>query len=200
MKKMSVTLMMIGAALLANHANAQISLSINLGRPPVIVAAPQPMMVAGPDMVDASGYYYYPDINCYYDIANSGYIYYYGNQWLFANSIPPMYRGYDFGRNRMMLNRDQFYARHIPMGGYYGNRGGERMYAGNYNRGMMNGYNRGMVNGGGREFAGGPVVNRMPQGGGRGPQNFGGGRGNNFNRGGMNPGRGGNGGERSGRF
>jgi len=40
-------------------------------------------------------YYYIPDIETYYDLSNQDFVYLDNGQWLFSNTLPPMYSGYD---------------------------------------------------------------------------------------------------------
>jgi len=40
-------------------------------------------------------YYYLPDIEAYYDLSNQDFVYLDDGQWMFSNSLPPMYSSYD---------------------------------------------------------------------------------------------------------
>jgi len=40
-------------------------------------------------------YYYFPDIETYYDLANQDFVYLDNGQWMFSNSLPSMYSGYN---------------------------------------------------------------------------------------------------------
>ena len=40
-------------------------------------------------------YYYLPDIETYYDLSNQEFVYLDDGQWLFSNTLPPIYSGYD---------------------------------------------------------------------------------------------------------
>lgn len=40
-------------------------------------------------------YYYIPDIETYYDVANHDFVYLDHGQWIYSNDLPPVYRGYD---------------------------------------------------------------------------------------------------------
>jgi hypothetical protein len=40
-------------------------------------------------------YYYLPDIQAYYDLSNQDFAYLDNGQWLFSNSLPPMYSNYN---------------------------------------------------------------------------------------------------------
>ncbi|WP_447641246.1 MULTISPECIES: hypothetical protein [Chitinophagaceae] len=83
-------------------ADAQVSVQINIGG--VFSAAINSAPVMAPIAAVPSDYYYYDDINCYYDVANSQYIYPDNGMWYYSATIPVLFRNYDF-RN----------ARHIAM-------------------------------------------------------------------------------------
>ncbi len=40
-------------------------------------------------------YYYFPDIECYYDVRNRDFIYLEDGQWMFGRSLPPVYAWFD---------------------------------------------------------------------------------------------------------
>lgn len=40
-------------------------------------------------------YYYFPDIECYYDVRHREFIYLEDGQWMFGNSLPPVYAWFD---------------------------------------------------------------------------------------------------------
>lgn len=40
-------------------------------------------------------YYYFPDIECYYDVMNREFIYMEDGEWMFGRSLPPIYRWFD---------------------------------------------------------------------------------------------------------
>lgn len=40
-------------------------------------------------------YYYFPDIECYYDVMNREFIYMEDGEWMFGRSLPPVYRWFD---------------------------------------------------------------------------------------------------------
>ena len=45
--------------------------------------------------VPAPSYYYYPEIETYFDINSSIYIYFSNNNWIRSRSLPTYYRDYD---------------------------------------------------------------------------------------------------------
>ncbi|WP_029904261.1 hypothetical protein [Prevotella sp. 10(H)] len=97
MKKLLLAFaLFIGAASLYNTAEAQnVNISINIGRQPAW----------GPVGYDYVGYYYFPDIDCYYDV-NVGMFYYQNRgRWISARYLPYSYRNYDlYGMYKVVLN------------------------------------------------------------------------------------------------
>ncbi len=58
----------------------------------------QPVQYSNPPWApDYSGvrYYYLPDIETYYDLANQDFVYLDDGQWLFSSTLPSVYSGYD---------------------------------------------------------------------------------------------------------
>ena len=95
-------MVLAGVMVLSLHAfaQAQVSLNINIGRQPAW----------GPTGYNHVDYYYLPDIESYYDVATGQYIYQDGGQWIFANSLPPRYRGYDlYSGYKVVVNRPKPY-------------------------------------------------------------------------------------------
>ena len=79
-------LLILGILLLfAGSVQAQISVQINLGTPPQW----------GPAGYSDVRYYYLPDVEAYYDVPSSMFIYYNGVKWIHRNSLPVRYRNYD---------------------------------------------------------------------------------------------------------
>lgn len=82
----NLKLLAIGAVLfLSNAMSAQTSININIGSPPQW----------GPMGYDNVRYYYLPDVEAYYDINSSMFIYYQGGGWIHMAYLPQQYRGYD---------------------------------------------------------------------------------------------------------
>ena len=67
------------------YANAQVRLSVNIGVQPVW----------GPVGYDHADYYYFPDIDAYYDIAHARYVYFEGGRWIMRPSLPPRFGNFD---------------------------------------------------------------------------------------------------------
>jgi len=66
-------------------ANAQVSVNINIGSPPPW----------GPVGYTEVRYYYLPDVEAYYDIHTSMFIYYGGGVWIHRAYLPVQYENYD---------------------------------------------------------------------------------------------------------
>ncbi|MDP4238094.1 MAG: hypothetical protein Q8904_01315 [Bacteroidota bacterium] len=81
--------------ILACSLEAQLSVRLNIGTPPAW----------GPSGYDDVRYYYLPDIECYYDVQNSMFIYYSGNRWIHNRFLPGRYRNYDlYGGYKVPMN------------------------------------------------------------------------------------------------
>lgn len=97
MKKFIVAFaLLIGATSLYNTVEAQsVNISVNIGRQPAWGSV-------GYDYVN---YYYFPDIDCYYDV-NIGMFYYNDRgRWMSARYLPYGYRNYDlYGLYKVVLN------------------------------------------------------------------------------------------------
>ena len=66
-------------------AQAQVSINVNIETPPSW----------GPQGYDDSRYYYLPDIDVYYDVNQSVFIYDNGGKWIREKRLPSRYRNYD---------------------------------------------------------------------------------------------------------
>lgn len=80
--------------MLIQVANAQVSVSVNIGTP-----------AWGPT-VTTERYYYMPDIETYYDIHSREYIYVNNGYWVRQRTLPVAYRDYDFYRGRTVIIND----------------------------------------------------------------------------------------------
>lgn len=69
----------------AGSVQAQISVQVNLGTPPPW----------GPTGYSDVRYYYLPDVEAYYDISSSRFIYFNGISWVHRSYLPARYRNYD---------------------------------------------------------------------------------------------------------
>jgi len=84
-------------------ANAQISLSLNIGNQPAW----------GPVGYDHAEYYYIPDADAYYDVNARMFIYREGRDWRHAASLPGRYRNIDLYRvHKVVINERDPWLRH----------------------------------------------------------------------------------------
>ena len=82
----TIKIFIVGLILLfAVSAEAQISLQVNIGTPPQW----------GPTGYTDVRYYYLPDVEAYYDVPSSMFIYFNGVTWVQRRSLPGRYRNYD---------------------------------------------------------------------------------------------------------
>ena len=94
-------LMLFGLVLLiAGTTKAQISVHFDLGAPPMWA----------PVEHNEARYYYLPDVQAYYDVQSSMFIYYEGNNWIHRSYLPNKYRNYNL-----------YGGYKVPMHGYHGN-------------------------------------------------------------------------------
>jgi len=97
MKKIILALaLLMGTASFYGTTEAQnINISINIGRQPAW----------GPVGYDYAAFYYFPDMDCYYDV-NIGMFYYMDRgRWISARYLPYAYRNYDLYRiHKVVLN------------------------------------------------------------------------------------------------
>lgn len=74
---------------------AQVSVNVNIGSPPAW----------GPAGYSAAEYYYLPDVQAYYDVRQSQFIYLGGGQWVRSRNLPAQYRSYDlYNGYKVVLN------------------------------------------------------------------------------------------------
>jgi hypothetical protein len=90
MKKFIIAFaLLIGIASFDYPVQAQnINISINIGRQPAW----------GPVGYDYVGYYYFPDIDCYYDVNMALFYYFDRGRWVSSRYLPYAYRHYDLYR------------------------------------------------------------------------------------------------------
>ncbi|MFA6949640.1 MAG: hypothetical protein WCQ70_03045 [Lentimicrobiaceae bacterium] len=82
----AIKLFLIGMAMtFAGTLFAQVNISIGIGSPPMW----------GPVGYSNVQYYYLPDVQAYYDIPSSRFIYYEGGVWVHRTYLPRRYRNYD---------------------------------------------------------------------------------------------------------
>jgi hypothetical protein len=82
----ALKLIIIGIALfLGGTIQAQVRVTLNFGSPPAW----------GPAGYSDVRYYYLPDVEAYYDVQSSMYIYLSGGRWIHRTYLPSRYRNYD---------------------------------------------------------------------------------------------------------
>ncbi|MDI1255803.1 MAG: hypothetical protein PSV16_06860 [Flavobacterium sp.] len=95
MKTLKIIVLAIGI-FLGSNAQAQLSVNVNIGtRPDWAPAAPVEV-----------NYYYLPDVDSYYDVRESQYIYYGGGRWIHSRTLPVRYRNYDPYHGRTIVLTD----------------------------------------------------------------------------------------------
>lgn len=72
----------------ASSASAQLSINVNIGKAPAW----------GPSGYNDVRYYYLPDVEAYYDVHTSMFIYISGNKWIRRSHLPSRYHNYDLYR------------------------------------------------------------------------------------------------------
>lgn len=82
----ALKLIVVGIMLFLSYAvQAQVSVNVNIGSPPPW----------GPVGYTEVRYYYLPDVEAYYDVQTSMFIYYGGGVWVHRAYLPARYRSYD---------------------------------------------------------------------------------------------------------
>lgn len=90
-----ITLVGIMMLFTSNLMNAQVSINVNLGMQPNW----------GPVGYSSVNYYYLPDIQSYYDVRASQFIYLNGGHWVRSGHLPNHYRNYDLHQGyKVVLN------------------------------------------------------------------------------------------------
>jgi len=117
----------------AGSASAQVSVRFNVGL--------QPQWA--PVGYEDSRYYYLPDVESYYDVENSMFIYYEGNSWVHRSYLPNRYRNYDL-----------YNGYKVGMGNYRGNTPyyNHREYRNRYSNGRNRSVQRTIGQRPGREY------------------------------------------------
>lgn len=73
------------AMILSSSLHAQVSVSVNIGGRPDWA----------PVAYNEANYYYLPDVEAYYDVRSSNFIYANNGTWIHARTLPTRYRSYD---------------------------------------------------------------------------------------------------------
>ena len=70
---------------MSSNSQAQVAVNVNIGTPPAW----------GPVGYSNVEFYYLPDIECYFDIHLSQFIYFNNGRWVRTKYLPKPYRNYD---------------------------------------------------------------------------------------------------------
>ncbi len=98
------TIFFLSAALFNQNLNAQVHVNINVN------AGVQPAWV--PMGYERAGYYYFPDLDVYYNVPRRLFVYASGPRWIFSASLPYQYRSYDLYRGYKVVINDPYPYRH----------------------------------------------------------------------------------------
>jgi len=140
LKLMTLGIMMFFAS---NSINAQISVNVNLGLQPSW----------GPVGYSSVNYYYLPDVQAYYDIRATQFIFLSNGVWIRSSNLPRQYRNYDLDRGYKVVLNDYHgsrpYAnyRYDRVKYYKGYKGRPQQSIGHGNRGNYNNHDNGNHNG-----------------------------------------------------
>jgi len=88
--------LLIVVLFLTSLSQAQVSINVNIGSPPQW----------GPAGYNDVSYYYLPDVESYYDVRSSMFIYYSGGNWVHRSYLPGRYRHYDLYGGYKVVMRD----------------------------------------------------------------------------------------------
>jgi hypothetical protein len=103
MKKQIVLAAIVLLSCFGYSANAQVSVHFNVGLQPLW----------GPVGYDYVQYYYIPDIDAYYDVANQDYVYLDNGVWVTSSYLPPRYGNFDLYRaHKVVINESSPWLRH----------------------------------------------------------------------------------------
>jgi hypothetical protein len=93
----SLKLIALGIILFAtNSIQAQVSVNVNIGSAPSW----------GPPVQAEVEYYYLPDIEAYYDIRATQFVYFGGGKWIRSRNLPSHYRNYDLHSGHTVVLHD----------------------------------------------------------------------------------------------
>ena len=111
MKRILFAVLLGAASISSINTNAQVSVSINIGQQPAW----------GPTGYDHVDYYYLPDIDSYYYVPSHQYVYLENGAWVWRNSLPSRYSGYDlYSGYKVVMNQPKPYLAHQNHVAQYG--------------------------------------------------------------------------------
>ena len=95
MKKIILILSIIFSLSLINAAQAQVNVSVNINSQPAW----------GPTGYDNANYYYFPDLNVYFDVNNTLFYYLSGSKWVSNRYLPNKYANNDlYSMHKVVIN------------------------------------------------------------------------------------------------
>jgi hypothetical protein len=102
MRKLIVVLIAVIVCSVAG-AQVRVSLNLNVDRQPIW----------GPTGYDHAEYYYFPDLEVYYNVPLQRFYYYNGARWASSSSLPSRYRGHDlYNSYKVVINERAPYRNH----------------------------------------------------------------------------------------
>jgi hypothetical protein len=103
MKRIVMAVLFGVASLNSISTKAQVNINVNIG------AQPQ----WGPSGYNHVDYYYLPGIDAYYNVPSKQYIYLSNGSWVWRNSLPSRYNGYDlYNAYKVVMNSPKPYLSH----------------------------------------------------------------------------------------
>jgi hypothetical protein len=95
MKNLKLVAIILVMFFASNTMHSQVSVNVNLGVQPSW----------GPVGYSSVDYYYLPDVQAYYDVRSTQFIFLNGGKWIHSNRLPVQYRNYDLERGyKVVLN------------------------------------------------------------------------------------------------
>jgi hypothetical protein len=92
--------LLTGSLLSVSPSKAQVNVNVNIGAQPLW----------GPTGYDVAEYYYLPDLQMYYYVPSRQFIYLNGPNWVFVNSLPARYSGYNlYSGYKVVINEPKPY-------------------------------------------------------------------------------------------
>lgn len=96
MRTLKIATILAIALFTFTSVQAQVSVNVNIGSAPVW----------GPPVAANVNYYYLPDIDAYYDLRATQYVYVSRGRWIRSRSLPVAYRNYDLRHGRTVIIND----------------------------------------------------------------------------------------------
>ena len=102
MKKILLLFALVLTSFMYKAADAQVNIGVNIGSQPVW----------GPAGYDYAQYYYFPDIDLYYDVPGRQFIYFDGRSWVGSYQLPSFYDRFDlYNSYKVVINEPTPYLR-----------------------------------------------------------------------------------------